>query len=86
MCVCIYVCVYLLVVFLGLHLWHMQVPRLGAELELQLPAYTTATAMWDLSSICDLHQSSWQCRVLNPLNEAREQSHVPMDTSWVPYC
>ena len=30
--------------FLGLHL---QVPRLGVELELQLPAYTTATATLD---------------------------------------
>ena len=34
-------------VFLGLHLWHMEVPRLGVQLELQLPAYTTATAMPD---------------------------------------
>ena len=33
--------------FLGPHLWHMEVPRLGIELELQLPAY--ATAMPDLS-------------------------------------
>ena len=32
---------------LGLHLLHMEVPRLGVELELQLPAYTTATAMQD---------------------------------------
>ena len=30
--------------FLGPHLQHMEVPRLGVELELQLPAYTTATA------------------------------------------
>ena len=30
--------------FLGLHTWHMEVPRLGGESELQLPAYTTATA------------------------------------------
>ena len=29
-------------VFLGLHLWRMEVPRLGAELELQLLAYATA--------------------------------------------
>ena len=28
-----------------LHLSHMEVPRLGVELELQLPAYITATAM-----------------------------------------
>ena len=33
--------------FLGLHPWHMEVPRLGIELELQLPAYTTAIAMQD---------------------------------------
>ena len=32
---------------LGPHLWHMEVPRLGVESELQLPAYTTATAMQD---------------------------------------
>ena len=28
--------------FLGLHPWHVEVPRLGVELELELPAYTTA--------------------------------------------
>ena len=31
--------------FLGPHPQHMEVPRLGVESELQLPAYTTATAM-----------------------------------------
>ena len=30
--------------FSGLHLRHMEVPRLGIESELQLPAYSTATA------------------------------------------
>ena len=30
------------------------------ESELQLPAYTTATAMWDLSLLCNLHHSSRQ--------------------------
>ena len=39
--------IYFLSFFLGLHLWHMEVPRLGVESELQLPAYTTATAMPD---------------------------------------
>ena len=29
-------------------------PRLEVESELQLPAYTTATAMRDLSLVCDL--------------------------------
>ena len=33
--------------FLGLHLLHMEVPRLGVESELQMPAYTAATATTD---------------------------------------
>lgn len=33
--------------FLGPHLRHTEVPKLGVESELQLPAYTTATAMPD---------------------------------------
>ena len=32
----------------------MEVPRLGDESELQLPAYTTAIAIWELSFVCDL--------------------------------
>ena len=48
----------------------MEVPRLGVESELQLLAYPTATATWDLSRICDLHLSSQQYRILNPLSEA----------------
>ena len=47
-------------VFLGLNLRHMESPMLGAELELQLPAYTTATTTWDPSHIWDLHPSSSQ--------------------------
>ena len=43
----------------------MEVPRLGVELELQLPAFTTATATQDPSRICDLYHSSRQCRILN---------------------
>ena len=43
---------------LGLHLKYMEVPMLGIELELQLPAYTTVTAMGDPSHVCDLHPNS----------------------------
>ena len=57
--------------FLGLHLRHMEVPRLGVKLELQQLSYITATAMPDLSRVCDLHHSSWQRWILNPLSEAR---------------
>ena len=72
-------------VFSGPYLWHMEVLRLGVELELQLPAYTTATAMPDLSHICNLHHSSRQRWILNPLSEARDQTCVLMDTSQVHY-
>ena len=58
--------------FLELHLWHMEVPGLGTESELQLMAYSTATATRDPSHVCSLHQSSWQCQILNPLSEARD--------------
>ena len=72
--------------FLGLQVQHMEVSRLGVKSELQLPAYTTATATLDLSRLCDLHCSSQQCRILNPLNEARDQTLVFMDTSQLPFC
>ena len=58
--------------FKGLHQWYMKGPRLGVKSELQLLIYTTATAMWDLSRVCALHHSSWQCQILNSLNEARD--------------
>ena len=67
--------------FLGPHLWHMEVPRLGIKLDMQLPA--SATASWDLSHICDLHHSSWQCQIPDPLSKARDQTCILMDTSWI---
>ena len=79
-CVCVSVCVWVgfsfffFWSFLGPHLWHMEVPRLGVklELELQLLAYAVAIAMWDPSCMCDLHHSLWQCCVLNLLSKARD--------------
>ena len=61
----------------------MEVPRLGIKSELQLPAYTTATAMWDPSYVCDLPHSSQQRQILNPLSEAKDGTCVLMDTSRV---
>ena len=52
----------------------MEVPRLGVQSELQLPAYTTATATSDSSHTCNLHYSSRQRQILNPLREARVQT------------
>ena len=60
--------------FLGPYLQHMEVPRLVVQSEIQLPAYTTATAMHDTSHVCDLHHSSCQCQILYPLSKARDQT------------
>ena len=57
-----------LCVFLG----HIEVPRLGVELELQLLASATAMAIPHPSRICNLHCSSQQLWILNPLSEARD--------------
>ena len=39
---------------------HMEVPRIGVKLELQLPAYTITTATQDPSLVCELHHDSQQ--------------------------
>ena len=69
--------------FLGPHLQYMEVPGPGIKLKLQLLAYTTATATWDLSPVCDLHHSSRQHQILNPLGEARDRTCILMFTSQV---
>ena len=61
----------------------MEVPRLGIELELQLLAYATATQ--DPSCVCNLYHSSQQCQIFNPLSQARDWTHVLMNTSWIHY-
>ena len=50
----------------------MEVPRLGVKLELKLPAYAAATAVQDLSHICDLHHSPWQHWIPKTLSESRD--------------
>ena len=54
--------------------WHMEVPSLGVESELQLLAYATATATPDLSHIFDLHHSWWQHQILNPQSKASNRT------------
>ena len=63
----------------------MEVPRLGIQSELQLPAYFTATAMPDLSHVYYLCHSSQQHWILNLLSEARDKTHNLMDSSQVHY-
>ena len=58
---------------------------LGVKSELQLLVCTTATPARDLSRVCDLHYSSQQLQILNPLSGARDNTRVLMDTSCVRY-
>ena len=46
-------------------------------------AYATATATQDPSRVCDLHYSSRQGQILNPLSETRDRTCVLMDASQV---
>ena len=52
--------------------------RLRVELELQLSAYTTATAARDPSHVCNLHGQGLR---LDPLSEARDHICILMDTN-----
>ena len=60
-------------------LQHIKVYGPGVKSELQLPA--TATVMRGLNHFCDLYHNSWQHQTLNPPIKARDQTHIPMDTS-----
>ena len=53
------------------------------QMELQLLAHATATAMRDPRCACDLHHSSRQRRILNPLSKVRDRTCVLMDASWI---
>ena len=61
----------------------------GVQSELQPPPYARATATAtaaatpDPSRVCNLHPSSQQCRILNPLSEARDRTQNLMVPSWI---
>ena len=71
--------------FLRPHPQHMEVPRLVVQSEIQLPACATVTVTQDPSPICNLHHSSQQLQILNPLSKSRNQTFVLMATSQVCY-
>ena len=48
-------------------------------------AYVTATAIKNLSHVCDLLHNSWQHQILNSLSKARDRTLVLMDTTQVCY-
>ena len=58
----------------------MEVPKPGVKLEMQVPAYTIATAIGDLRYICDLCQNLQQRRIFNLMSKARDQMHILKDT------
>ena len=64
----------------------MEIPRLGVESGLQPLAYATAIATQDLRRSCDLHHSSRQRQILNPLSEARDRTHNLMVPSRINFC
>ena len=72
-------------VFLGPHLRHLEVPRLRVKLELQLPAYTHSHSNTgsEPSRVCDLHHSSGQHQILNPLSQARDWTCILMKASQI---
>ena len=75
LCLLIFLNIHSFIMFciLEVHVHHMEVPRLEAKLELQLPAYTTAT------TTRDLHHGSRQCQIPDPLNEGGDWTHILMD-------
>ena len=79
---CLFVC-FVLFPILWPQPWHMELPRLGVQSELQLLSYATATATWNLSHFCDLQHSSRKRRILNPLSKARDRTCLLMDTSQI---
>ena len=70
---------YFLFLLLGLHLWHMEVPRL------EVPSCwpTPQPQQCRIQAICELHHSPWQRWILNTLSEARDRILILMDTSWI---
>ena len=54
--------------------------------QMQLPAYATAAVKPYPSCICNLHHSSQQCQIPEPLSEARDQTCILMDTSGIHFC
>ena len=53
--------------------------RIGAT----AAGYTTATATWDPSCIYELHHSSQQRQIPDPVSEGRDGTHILMNTSQI---
>ena len=60
-------CFLFLFVFLVPHPWHMEIPKLGVQLELLL-AYARATTMWDPSHVCDYNTALGNAWIVGFIN------------------
>ena len=69
------------VCFLGPHPWYIQVPRLGVESELQLPAYTTAKAA--VQAVAATYTTAHDNAGSLILSDARDWTCILMDISWI---
>ena len=71
--------------FLGAHLWHMEAPWLGVALD--SCQHTPQTYQCQIRATSETYyHSSQQCRILNPLREAKDWTYVLMDTRWARFC
>ena len=52
--------------------------QIRVESEMQLLAYTIATATQNPSHVCNLQHSSWQHWILNLFSKARDRTHILM--------
>ena len=73
-------------IFLGPHPQHMEVPRLGVELEcgcqpIPQPQQRRILAMSVIYTTAHSNSGSF-----NPWSEARDLTHILMNTSWAHYC
>ena len=67
-------------------MWHLEVPSLGAKVELLLLPYSTATATQDVSHTCHSYHSSGQHQILNPLRNSKNRICILTDNSQVDFC
>lgn len=71
--------------FWGPHLQHMEVPRLGVRTGATAagPPHNHSNARSEMRCVWDLHHSSLQWQIINPLNETRDGTRVLRDTSLI---
>ena len=74
---------FLLLLFLGMHPWHMEIPRLGGRTGATAASLHHTHGNTDLSSVGGLHHSSRQRQILHPLSRARDWTRNLMGTSQI---